>query len=105
MTEATLIQCGRCGNKIPVVATPDWPETVTCSSCGQTYMKTAQNGSEHHSFDLGSLLGGLLIGTIFIGPFLWTGLGRMTAIEAIKRGSKATETQVKSWLKKGEGEG
>jgi len=47
-------------------------------------------------------LGGVFIGAVFLGPFIWTPLGRATAVEAIRRGAGVTRKKVEEWLKKGE---
>lgn len=95
-----MIWCGRCGSKIPVMATPNWPKTVVCSSCGQTYIMA----DDPPEFDFGSFLGGLALGTFILGAFIWTGVGRSFAKEAIRRGAKTTKEQVDKWIKAGEEE-
>jgi len=53
-------------------------------------------------FDWGSFFVGVLIGTIFIGPFIWTGFGRSAAKLAIAKGAAVTKEQVEAWMKRGE---
>jgi len=52
--------------------------------------------------DVRDVMLGVLIGALFVGPFIWTELGRRMAIEAVKRGAGVTEAKIKEWLEKGE---
>ena len=64
--------------------------------------KSLQDGDP--PFDFGSFLWGLFIGTVFIAPFIWTGVGREITKAAIARGAKVTREKVEEWIKKGEEE-
>jgi hypothetical protein len=45
--------------------------------------------------DLGSFLAGLFVGLVFIGPFVWTPVGRNLAIKAVSKAYKVAESEVK----------
>ena len=53
--------------------------------------------------DLASFLWGLLIGSILIGPFIWTELGREFVKEAVARGAGVAREKVEEWIRKGGG--
>lgn len=63
---------------------------------------TFQSGNVILSSSLTDFLWGLLIGTIFLGAFIWTPLGRLFTMTAVSRGAGVTEARVKKWLEKGE---
>jgi uncharacterized membrane protein len=75
---------------------------VICSTCGQTYQKSGNPGSNPGHGSIGDFLLGVFIGVLFVAPFIWTPLGRATAAEAIRRGAGVTREKVEEWLKKGE---
>jgi len=98
---ANYLACSTCGSNVPVPAS--WPKRISCPNCGQLYERedgAARNGSPGGG--IWEFLGGVFVGAVFIGPFIWTGLGRATAIEAIRRGAGVTRKKVEEWLKKGE---
>jgi len=97
---ANYLACSTCGSNVPVPA--GYPESISCPNCGQEYVREGRDGAGSGGF--WEFVGGLFIGTFLIGPFIWTGLGRETAIEAIKRGAGVTRKKVEEWLKKGEEE-
>lgn len=49
-------------------------------------------------FLIGLIIGGL----IFPGPFIWTALGRSLVKEAVARGAEVTKEKVEEWIRKGE---
>jgi len=95
------LACSTCGSNIPIPAT--LPKRISCPNCGQPYEREgggSPNGSPRGGF--WEFLGGVFIGAVFLGPFIWTPLGRATAVEAIRRGAGVTRKKVEEWLKKGE---
>jgi len=49
-------------------------------------------------FLIGLIIGGL----IFPGPFIWSALGRQLVKEAVARGAEVTKEKVEEWIRKGE---
>lgn len=45
---------------------------------------------------------GILVGTLIIGPFLWTAVGRNLTIKAVSKGAEVSTARVEGWLKKAE---
>lgn len=88
--------CFECGNVIHV---DGYEERVTCNTCQQEYERV--NGETWWDVALW-FLGGLFVGAVFVGPFIWTPLGRATTITAISRGAGVASAKVEEWLAAGE---
>jgi hypothetical protein len=54
--------------------------------------------------DFGSFLAGLFIGLVFIGPFVWTPLGRSLTIKAVSKAYKVAESEIKKRIEEVEKE-
>jgi len=95
------LACSTCGSNVPIPA--GLPKRISCPNCGQQYER--EGGSNLDGSPRGGFwefMGGLFIGAMFLGPLIWTPLGRKAAVEAIKRGAGVTRKKVEEWLKKGE---
>ena len=85
--------CPYCGS--PIFVEKPIPKWVKCQACWNLVQL-------HQSFDLLSLLAGVAIGAIIIGPLIWTEFGKVVAITAIAKGAKTAEKTVKGWMELGE---
>lgn len=83
--------CEVCGALVEAAS-----KRVVCSYCGAEYVREAMP-----SPGLGDFLVGVLVGTVFVAPFIWTPLGREFAVTAIQRGAGVTRAKVEEWLRKG----
>lgn len=45
---------------------------------------------------------GLFVGTLILGPLIWTAVGRELTTKAVSKGAKVTEAKVREWTKLGE---
>lgn len=66
--------------------------TYYCPNCGVIHVR-------REPMDWGAFIGGIIVGTFLIAPFIWTAVGRELAVKTIAKGAKVTEAKVREWLK------
>ena len=98
VVEIVTLSCPGCGQKI-LISNPVQGRSIGCG-CGEQLTLIREG---HSSSNPGILrdLGIFALGAFTLGAFIWTGLGREFAKEAISRGAGVTRTTVEGWIRKG----